>query len=383
MELQTVDIANNLTNLDAAATELQAANILESNRYATIDFSNAVKVSNAAIKTNLNNLEVSMVDAIKDDVKNAFLRDDTNMSEAQSEMLAEQVSSTLKTKTKNVLQNRIQSINAFPQGLTPQQASMVSMSRMTSVSTLGDIVLMENLDAVVTAEIFSVDEFPAVPTKGLFGKIGKFFGNDLKNVIPENRSYILFDACCMSSMEVIYELKDKTDYVIASTAEVLNTSFTYDKIVPYLFGDLRDLKERCNQYYEFYNKKEGLERSCTISLIKTKELDKRGQETRAIIEKKANFEINRNIQDFNFIKEIPIEFFDYQDLFDKNFSKEESDRIASILNSSILFKAATPNFLNNKIKEFSGLSISIPQDPKYQDFYKTLSWYNTANVNFF
>lgn len=182
VELQTADISSDLPYLDQAATEIQAANILESNLYATIDFSNAVNVSDAAIKTNLNNLEASMVDAIKDDVKNAFLLDDTNMSEAQSEMLAEQVSSTLKTKTKNVLQSRIQSINAFPQGLTPQQASMVSMSLMASVSTLDDLVLMENLDAVVTADIFSVEDIPAVPTKGLFGKIGKFFGKVIKSV---------------------------------------------------------------------------------------------------------------------------------------------------------------------------------------------------------
>lgn len=182
VELQTVEIASNLPYLDEAATELQAVNILESNLYSTIDFSNSINVTNAAIKTNLNNLEASMVDAIKDDVKNAFLLDDTNMSEAQSEMLAEQVNSTLKTKIKSVMQNRIQSINTFPQGLTPQQASMVSMSLMASVSTLDDLVLMENLDAIVTADIFSPEEIPAVPTKGLFGKIGKFFGKVIKSV---------------------------------------------------------------------------------------------------------------------------------------------------------------------------------------------------------
>lgn len=207
--------------------------------------------------------------------------------------------------------------------------------------------------------------------------------SDLKHVIPDNLSYILFDACYMSSIEVIYELKDKADYIIASNAEVLNTSFPYDKIVPYLFGDLSDLKELCRQYYEFYNKKEGLERSCTVSLVKTEELDNLAQETRSIIATKTNFEINRDVQDFNFIKEIPIEFFDYQDLFDKNFSKEQSERIGLILNKCILFKAATPNFLNYKIKEFSGLSISTPEEPKYQNFYKTLSWYSKANVNFF
>lgn len=182
IELQTADIAYRLPNLEEATNELQAVNILESNLYATINFSNSLNISDAIIKKNLNSLEESMVDAIKDDVKNAFLLDDLNMSEAQSEILAEQINSTLKTKIKNVLQSRIQGINAFPQGLSPQQASVVSMSLMASLSTLDDIVLMENLDGVVSADIFSVPDLPAVSTKGLFGKIGKFFGKVMKSV---------------------------------------------------------------------------------------------------------------------------------------------------------------------------------------------------------
>lgn len=182
VELQTESIGYNLPNLYEATNELQAVNIIESNLYNTIDFSNSIDITDPAIKTNLNTLEESIVDAIKDDVKNAFLLDDNNMTEAQSEMLAEQVNATLKTKVTSTIQNRIQSINAFPQGLTSQQASMVSMSLMASVSTINDLVLMENLDAVITADIFSVPDVPAIPTKGLFGKIGKFFGKVIKSV---------------------------------------------------------------------------------------------------------------------------------------------------------------------------------------------------------
>ncbi|WP_312333629.1 hypothetical protein [Sphingobacterium sp.] len=182
IELQTVDLANDLPFLDESTTELQAANMLEANLYSTINFSNTIDISNPALKTNLNNLESAMVNAIKDDVKNAFLLDDANMSEAQSEQLAEQVSNTLKIKTKSVLENKIQSLNAFPQGLTPQQRSFVSMSLMASVSTLDDLVLMDNLDAVVTADIYAPAQAPVLPAKGLFGKIGKFFGKVIKSV---------------------------------------------------------------------------------------------------------------------------------------------------------------------------------------------------------
>lgn len=207
--------------------------------------------------------------------------------------------------------------------------------------------------------------------------------SDLKTVIPNNLSYILFDACYMSSIEVIYELKDKTNYVIASNAEVLNTSFPYDKIVPYLFGEIDDLMQVCKLYYEFYDNKKELERSCTISLVDTKELDQLAKTTREIMDNYKYLDMNRNVQDFNFLKDIPIEFFDYQHLIEKNFSKAESDKISTTLKKCVLYKASTPSFLNSPIRNFSGLSISIPIEYKYQSFYKTLSWYKNGNVKFF
>lgn len=131
----------------------------------------------------------------------------------------------------------------------------------------------------------------------------------------------------MSSIEVIYELKDKTNYIIASNAEVLNTSFPYHKIVPYLFDGISGLEELSRQYYEFYNEKEGLERSCTISLIKTKELDNLAQESRFILDRKMNFEINRDVQDFNVVKGIPIEFLIIRICFKKNSVKKNLKKL--------------------------------------------------------
>ena len=39
--------------------------------------------------------------------------------------------------------------------------------------------------------------------------------------------FILFDACFMASIEVFYELRNTTDYIIASPTEVLATGFPY------------------------------------------------------------------------------------------------------------------------------------------------------------
>ena len=44
------------------------------------------------------------------------------------------------------------------------------------------------------------------------------------------RQFIMFDDCYMSSMEVAYDLKDVTDYIIASTSEVMAYGMPYEKV---------------------------------------------------------------------------------------------------------------------------------------------------------
>jgi hypothetical protein len=58
---------------------------------------------------------------------------------------------------------------------------------------------------------------------------------DLADALPVKFNFILMDACLMGSVEVAYELKDKTDFIIASSTETIADGFPYDKIIPELF----------------------------------------------------------------------------------------------------------------------------------------------------
>lgn len=49
--------------------------------------------------------------------------------------------------------------------------------------------------------------------------------------------YILFDDCYMSSIEVAYELKDVTKYLIGSTSEMMAYGMPYAAIGEYLLGN--------------------------------------------------------------------------------------------------------------------------------------------------
>ena len=64
--------------------------------------------------------------------------------------------------------------------------------------------------------------------------------------------FIMFDDCYMSSMEVAYDLKDVTDYIIASTSEVMAYGMPYQNIYQHLMSAQPDYKALCNGFYEFY-----------------------------------------------------------------------------------------------------------------------------------
>lgn len=67
--------------------------------------------------------------------------------------------------------------------------------------------------------------------------------------------YLIFDACFMSSIETLYDLRNSTDYIVGSPAEVMGYGFPYDRIVPPLFtaaGISDRLESVCRNFYEFY-----------------------------------------------------------------------------------------------------------------------------------
>lgn len=63
--------------------------------------------------------------------------------------------------------------------------------------------------------------------------------------------YILFDDCYMSSIEVAYDLKDVSDYLIASPTEVMAYGFPYHIIGEYLIGDF-NLQGIVDGFYDYY-----------------------------------------------------------------------------------------------------------------------------------
>ena len=98
----------------------------------------------------------------------------------------------------------------------------------------------------------------------------------------EKFSFIYFDCCYMATIEVMYELCHTTDYIIASATEIPADGMPYEQNLPLLFSDTALLELACANTFDYYNCKNGLLRSCAISLIDTHHIKELGEITAQI-----------------------------------------------------------------------------------------------------
>ena len=202
---------------------------------------------------------------------------------------------------------------------------------------------------------------------------------DFAKAIPYKLDFAVFDACFMGAVEVVYELKGKVDYVVASPAEVLAPGFVYASMMQHLFQSQPDLTAVAREFYEYYNSKNGSFRSATVSLIKISALDVLAQIFKEITATIHPFsEDIDNIQTFGFGNQKI-----YFDLGERllQLAPEKSMEIQAALDQSVLYKANTPSYFSAKdglhpIHAFSGLTVYIPQAayPEANAAYSRLKW---------
>jgi len=104
--------------------------------------------------------------------------------------------------------------------------------------------------------------------------------NDMAAILPDNKfDFIMFDACLMGGVEVAYELRAKTPYIVASVAEIMGDGFPYDKLIPHIFADQPDLPGICDEYINYYKNSKG-----TMSIFKTSKLPALASATQQIVQ---------------------------------------------------------------------------------------------------
>ena len=203
---------------------------------------------------------------------------------------------------------------------------------------------------------------------------------DLAAALPVHFDFILLDACLMGSVEVVYELKNKTDYILAPSTETIYSGFPYEQVIPCLIQKVPDLKKAAASYFNYYDRQQGDFRSATISLINTRELERLAAVTNQLI---SGSQFDAETFDRTSVQRLDVYteqyHFDFLDFMVKAFPDADINPLKEQLDKTVLYKAHTPEFIGQYlISTYCGLSCYIPGYDDLDLFYQQLSWHSES-----
>ncbi|MDR1758910.1 MAG: hypothetical protein LBR60_00090 [Fibrobacter sp.] len=198
---------------------------------------------------------------------------------------------------------------------------------------------------------------------------------DLAEALPDYLEFLIFDACLMSGIEILYQLRHKAGVIIASPTESLAAGFPYDSVLPFLFLPQPKYNEAAQSYMDYFKDKTGALQSASITVIDTKELEPLAVLVRENIQKESGLICPDREQIQRYDTKEPALFFDFED-----YLKQLGFNMNSIrrqLNKVVLFKDFTLRFLQEfELEKVSGVGvyISVENDLLFNE-YRDLDWF--------
>ena len=201
--------------------------------------------------------------------------------------------------------------------------------------------------------------------------------------------YLLFDACFMSNIETLYDLRNSANYIIASPCEIMGRGFPYHNTLPYLFaenGTRSDLIGAAESYYTYYRDEyDNTARCGSVALIDCSELENMATATRNLVKGATN---DVDINKLQFYEGHRVHtFFDFGQ-WGNTISNDNAavDAFNTQLSKTVIAKYTISSFysaLGNSgtypIDEsvYSGITTSAPSYT-YPDYWVETSWYKAV-----
>lgn len=196
--------------------------------------------------------------------------------------------------------------------------------------------------------------------------------------------FLLFDACFMGSVEVVYALRNSADYIIASPAEMLGIGFPYHSMLPELIKGTREsLAASISAYMDFcYTDvyEEGMV-SGIASLIDCNEMDGLAEIFKILVSNDHDSIDRKSIQTFDCYS--PNLYFDlgnYAVVLSTDtilyfaFERQLERTIVRKVNTPSVFTQTGSRDSILLIRTYSGLSTYIPGTYLDGSYYKN-EWY--------
>ena len=216
--------------------------------------------------------------------------------------------------------------------------------------------------------------------------------------LPHSFKFIFADCCNMQNVEVAYELKDVTEYYIASPAGIPGDGAPYETIIPdlFLYDDVQMYTKTCDDYYAKIDNEDG---HLPISAVKTKELPTLASATKEILHKiyEANTPINTDGLIYYYTYRVSDAnehvMYDTNDFLLRHANKEEYMEWKRTLDAVLVANKKSTKWETQGTLEwdftiteerFGGISMFIPLERynntyfKYNEGIKKMAWYQAV-----
>lgn len=233
------------------------------------------------------------------------------------------------------------------------------------------------MQATGTSEAFSGIQFGDNPDKPLTRFFGSVSLDDCAIDLPTlaegikqsgiKMQYILFDACYMGNVETAYELKDVTNYMIASSSEVMAYGLPYKSLWNYLNSSTPSYSSIVSTAISFY-------KNTSVPYLNLAAIDCREMDGLANVMKDINgkYTLSSTIE-LDSIQPLdgfsPCLFYDMATYVDslhlsgylkEQFTTQLNKVVKAAQSTDYVYTALSGSGNEIKVKNYSGLSISDP-----------------------
>lgn len=216
-------------------------------------------------------------------------------------------------------------------------------------------------------------------------------GRALEKAITRPFDFILFDACLMADVQVAYQLRHTTSYIIASVAEVLAAGFPYQQLMPYFYSNNEvdytiAMPATYINYYRYNRTPWG-----TISTIRCSELEALALAMRNTLQQYAERLPAFRATDVQHYDRYNVGFTyaisDLKDFVEQLAAPESPTLVLNQLERTLVYKGLVESNVLFTIDplRYSGLGMYIPQadKPRWNTFFQTFEWYDAAGLSLF
>lgn len=208
--------------------------------------------------------------------------------------------------------------------------------------------------------------------------------DELADAIPDDLfNFIWFDACYMSGIETIYELRNKCRYFVGYPTEVFTPGMPYDLTLPYFLAEKPDLIGGAEKFFNYYaNYSSSSMRVATVCVVDMDKLESVADYCKLAY---ADTPVPTTSGLLKYTRGSIGPFYDFGQ-FTKTMASANEDApsiedFEARMDEMILYSATTDKDFNyNAIDpdKFSGISchIFVDDGSKKAEFYKTLDWYH-------